>query len=83
MKMMLYVQRRKNGMQIAKPVGVIVEFDFQRNGDAICFSVGGDRALGILRRAKLDSVSANGMTISGLEGDEDRFTYQEWWLTNV
>lgn len=46
----------------------------------------GYELLAILKRVRIELVSANGMLISGLEPNghtksgQERFCYQEWWL---
>lgn len=79
MKLMLYVQRGKGGMPLTSPIGVAVDFNYDRNGDAQCFEQPHGRIF-ILHRARIDIAGADGMMISGLEGEGLKLTYQEWWL---
>ena len=85
MKLMLYVQRNMLGKEIKSPKGIEVDFNFDPNGEATCFSLNDQRLVARLIRARLNTVSANGMSISGLDKHgSDRKTeilrYQEWWL---
>jgi len=85
MKMTLYVQRNKTGKEIKSPKGIEVDFNFDNDGEAMCFSLNDQRLVARLIRARLRTVSANGMSISGLEKsgfdrNSEILRHQEWWL---
>lgn len=75
---MLYIMR-KNGELLENHDGVEVDFNYDRDGDAQCFT--DDKRVFRLSRAKIDVAGANGMLISGVEGQGLGLTFQEWWLT--
>lgn len=80
MKLMLYVQRNKRGLPLSNPIGVAVDFNYDRDGTADCFYLESQRFVARLKRAKIDIAGADGMMLSGVEGEGLEMTYQEWWL---
>jgi hypothetical protein len=60
-----------------------------KHGDAQFFSGEGERdstVLAVMKRSRLDSASAHGLMLSGMEPTgmdrrgRETFAYQEWWL---
>lgn len=83
MKGTLYVQFDERGKRIKKPKALECEIDLGRDGTALA-SVGKRVVADLLKRARVEFISANGLMISGIiESGSDPFPvlrYQEWWF---
>lgn len=64
------------------------DLNIDRHGEAtfMCRGKFGDELAALLKRARIEFVSATGMRLSGMEPDgytksgQEKFRYQEWWL---
>ena len=81
MKGTLYIQR-KSGRQIEKPEPLECEIDMRK--DDISIAGVGSTIKAMLRKSRVEFISANGLMISGVEEHGFQLLhYQEWWFIPI